>query len=43
MPSFLKSPASLVVVGVLLGYVFSQTLDDVPLINKLPKVKLRLR
>lgn len=38
-----KNSILLVVVGVLIGYIFNQTLDDVPLVNKLPKVKLRLR
>lgn len=37
----LKHPAFIFGLGVLVGYVFSRTLDNVPLVNKLPKITVR--
>lgn len=36
----LKKPAVLFALGVLAGYVFSRTLDRVPVVNTLPKIRL---
>jgi hypothetical protein len=35
-----KSPVVLVVAGVLLGYSLSRVLDNVPLVNRIPKVRI---
>lgn len=37
----LKKPAVLFALGIIVGYVFSRTLDNVPVINRLPKITLR--
>ncbi|MGH7959290.1 MAG: hypothetical protein ACREH8_20095 [Opitutaceae bacterium] len=34
------SPAVMLIGGVLLGYMFSRQLDNFPVINRLPKVRL---
>jgi hypothetical protein len=36
----LKHPVALVVIGVLLGYSLSRVLDQVPLVNRIPKVRI---
>lgn len=39
MPSLTSKPA-LIFIGVLIGYSLSRVLDNVPLINKIPKIRL---
>jgi hypothetical protein len=36
----LKNPVSIFVAGVLVGYMFSRTLDNVPGVNQLPKIRV---
>ena len=36
----LKNPLVALAAGVLLGYVFQKVLDNVPLVNRLPKVRV---
>lgn len=36
----LKHPASIFVLGVLAGYMLTRVLDTVPVINKLPKIRV---
>jgi len=36
----LKHPVTLVIAGVLLGYALRRVLDNVPVVNKIPAIRL---
>jgi hypothetical protein len=38
--NILKHPAGLVIVGILVGYALTRVLDQVPLVNRIPKVRI---